>query len=347
MDLWDHGSLTRAERHPIRASHFGPIALKNPMRLTSVQNSLRRMLGGSTEPAPRPPLPASRAPSTRQPWLLLYNCQGMGLANSLNLLCPGIDVEFHDPSGFTRQREAITVRLPSFERILIAPQLEKTLELDLAGLDNVWRVPTINFDGYHPDICYLLHAGKSLKGPLGDYHSLIAYAAFRSGVDEAGAIRLFDERMYEALGYFERWDPARTRLLELFRSHGLDISSLYVHWSRNGPFMYSFNHVRIHCLRDVALAILERAGLEVQNVDFLPHDNLANGPVYPIYPEIASRVGTHGNYLFKPGGKYQCIGLEEFVTASFDLYRSADAAEIRPEYARALAHALKTIGELH
>lgn len=270
----------------------------------------------------------------------------MGLANCLNLICPSIDVEFHDPSGFIREREKIMARLPSFERILVAPQLEKTLELDLSGHDTAWRVPTINFDGYHPDICYLLQAGKSLKGPLGDYHSLIAYAAFRSGFDEAGTIQLFNERMYASLGYFDRWDQARTRMLEVFRSHGLDIANRYVHWSRNGPFMYSFNHVRIHCLRDIALTILERAGIDAQLVDFLPHDNLANGPVYPIYPEIAERVGAQGNYLFKPGGRYQCIGLQEFITASFELYRSAGDVEIRPEYARSLAHALTTIRQL-
>jgi hypothetical protein len=308
------------------------------MRLTSVQNSLRKLIG-----AQQATHPAHAATAGRRPWLLLYNCQGIGLANCLNLLCDGIDVEFHDPAGFTRNRAAIIARLPEFERILVAPQLEKSYGIDFTGLDTVWRIPTITFDAYHPDICYLVNDGKSLKGALGDYHSLIAYAAFRKGLDEAQALSLYNERVYAALGYFDRWDAARARLLDLFRHHGFEIAAQYVNWSRDGAFMYSFNHVRIHCLRDVALQILKRAGLQVQDSGLLPHDNLANGPIYPIYPEIGSRLGAPGSYRFKLGGKYQCIGLEDFVAASFDLYRTTGAAEIRPEYARMFEHALSTI----
>jgi hypothetical protein len=309
------------------------------MRLTHLHDAIRRRMRGT--------LPATDAvgsnASGRAPWLLLFNCQGMGLANSLNLLCSTIHVEHYDPAGFTRNRAEVTARLAEFERILVAPQVERSLGLELDGLDTVWRVPTITFDAYHPDICYLLQSGKSLKGPMGDYHSLVAYAAFSNGLDESRTVALFNERMYAALGYFERWDAARERLLTLFQSHGFDIASRYPHWSRNGAFMYSFNHVRIHCLRDVATSILERAGLPVEATDLLPHDNLANGPIFPIYPEIAARLGTPGNYLFKPGGRYELIGLEQFVAASFALYRAAKGVTVRPEYARALAGARATI----
>lgn len=320
---------------------LGPLHVDEPpnMPLSSIQHSLRRLIGIPASAAAS----VNTAPTGRRPWLLLYNCQGMGLANSLNLMCNSIEVESHDPAGFGRNRESIIGRLCEFDRILIAPQLENTLALDLAGLDTVWRIPTITFDAYHPDICYLVQSGKSLKGPLGDYHSLIAYAAFCKGLDERHTLALFTERVYAALGYFDRWDGARVRLLELFSAHGLDIAARYANWSRTGPFMYSFNHVRIHCLRDVALAILERAGLAAQPTDLLPHDNLANGPCYPIYPEIGARLGVSGNYLFKLGGKYQCIGLEEYVAASFDLYRSSEGVDIRPTYARPFAHALSTI----
>lgn len=313
------------------------------MRLTSIQNLLRKSIG-ARQPEATPSAPAMTAMTVgRRPWLLLYNCQGIGLANCLNLLCDDIEVEFHDPAGFNRNRDAIVARLPEFERILVAPQLEKNHALDFSGLDTVWRIPTISFDAYHPDICYLVNAGKSLKGPLGDYHSLIAYAAFRRGLNKAQALSLFNERVYDALGYFDRWDAARARLLGLFRHHGFEIAASYANWSRSGAFMYSFNHVRIHCLRDVALQILGRAGLQAQDSGLLPHDNLANGPIYPIYPEIGSRLGATGSYRFKLGGKYQCIGLEDFIAASFELYRSTDGADVRPEYARMFEHTLSTI----
>ena len=280
---------------------------------------------------------------TRQAWLLLYNCQVMGLGNSLNLLSDDIDVEYYDPNGFRKQAKSILNRLQHYDRILVAPQLERELGEEWMGNAKVWRIPTISFNAYHPDICYLLESGSSLKGPLGDYHSLIAYAAFACGLSEARALALYRESVYADLGYFERWDQARTALLGNFTSHGFDIATHFVDWSRNGPFMYSFNHPRVHCVRDIAKAILARAGLDPVYRDALPHDNLANGPVFPVYPEIAARLGVDGSYLFKLGGKYRFIRLDEFVSESFRIYRDTPRIGIRPEFARMLDKAMDAI----
>ena len=279
----------------------------------------------------------------RQPWLLLYNCQVMGLGNSLNLLSDEIDVEYYDPGSFRKQRKTILNRLQSYDRILVAPQLERELGEEWADHEQVWRVPTISFNAYHPDICYLLDSGNSLKGPLGDYHSLIAYAAFACGLSEVRALALYRESIYESLGYFQRWDHARKALLDNFTDHGFDIGAKFVEWSRNGPFMYSFNHPRVHCVRDIAVAILARAGLAPVYRDALPHDNLANGPIFPVYPEIAARLGVDGSYLFKVGGKYQFIRLEEFVSESYRIYRDHPRIGIRPEFARMLDKAMDVI----
>lgn len=279
----------------------------------------------------------------RQPWLLLYNCQVMGLGNSLNLLCEDVDVEYFDPGSFRKQGKAILHRLPGFDRILVAPQLEHELGEEWIGSAKVWRIPTISFSAYHPDICYLLDSGSALKGPLGDYHSLIAYAAFSCGLSEARARDLYQEPIYERLGYFDRWDRERSTLLGNFAGHGFDIAAKFVDWSRNGPFMYSFNHPRVRCVRDVAEAILARAGLEPAYRDALPHDNLANGPIFPVYPEIAARLGVEGSLLFKLGGKYQFIRLDEFLAESFRIYRANPRIGIRPEFARILQRAIDTI----
>lgn len=279
----------------------------------------------------------------RQPWLLLYNCQVMGLGNSLNLLSDEIDVEYFDPGSFRKQGNSILNRLQGFDRILVAPQLESELGEEWLGNDKIWRVPTISFNAYHPDICYLLDSGSSLKGPLGDYHSLIAYGAFKCGLSEASTRDLYHEAIYERLGYFDRWDHARSTLLQNFASHGFDIAAKFVDWSRGGPFMYSFNHPRVRCVRDVAEAILARAGLEPAYRDALPHDNLANGPIFPVFPEIAARLGVEGSHLFKLGGKYQFIRLDEFISESFRIYRASPRIGIRPEFARMLQRAVENI----
>jgi hypothetical protein len=279
----------------------------------------------------------------RQAWLLLYNCQVMGLGNSLNLLSDDIDVEYYDPGGFRKQASSIRGRLRDYDRILVAPQLERELGEEWVGHAKVWRIPTISFNAYHPDICYLLESGSAVKGPLGDYHSLIAYAAFECGLSETSTLTLYRESMYDSLGYFQRWDHARSTLIENFTRNGMDIAAKFVDWSRTGPFMYSFNHPRVHCVRDVAEAILTRAGLDSIYRDALPHDNLANGPIFPVYPEIAARLGVEGSHLFKLSGKYQFIRLEEFISESFHIYRGNPRIGIRPEFARMLDKAMDSI----
>lgn len=279
----------------------------------------------------------------RQKWLLLYNCQVLGLGNSLNMMCDEIDVEHYDPVGFRSKAADIIPRLRTFDRILVAPQLEHELEGKLDSCKTPSRIPTIAFNAYHPDICYLLASGNSLKGPLGDYHSVIAYAAFRAGLNEEATLQLFREGIYSELGYFNTWDSARETLLARFSHCGFDISPYFVQWCRTGAFMYSVNHPRVNCVRDIARAILSEFGFQATYDDALPHDNLANGPIFPIYPPIAERLGVKGSYRFKLGGKYQYICLEQFITASHALYRDTPGIELHPAYAKAFPQSVKVM----
>jgi len=290
------------------------------------------------------PLPSVPLRGVRQRWLLLYNCQVLGLANSLNLLSDEIEVEARDPHAFRREADAIGARLSSFDRVLAAPQLARDAPIDLDRHGTLWQLPTLSFSAYHPDICYLQHDGKALKGPLGDYHSLIAWAAFRSGLDVAATLALYREDVYAQLGYFDRWDAARDAMLGTFAQHGFDLAPHFVQWTRGEAFMYSINHPRIACVRDVARCVLARAGIEAVYDDALPQDNLANGPIFPVYPEIGARLGVQGSLLFKLGGAYRFLRLADYVEASFRLYRDHEGITIRNEHAALQDAAMTLIG---
>ena len=108
--------------------------------------------------------------------------------------------------------------------------------------------------------------------------------------------------------------------------------------------MYAHNHPRITVVRDIARAVLARAGIEAEYGDALPADNLANGPVYPVYPEIAERLGVEGSLLFKTGGRYRFLRLPDFIEASFTAYREAGALSIRAGYEPLLEAALAAVG---
>ena len=234
-------------------------------------------------------------------------------------------------------------RLDTFERILIGPGIEAAAGADLAGRDNVERIPYLFFQGYHPDICYVLHDGRPLDGGLATYHSIIAYAAFICGRTEEQTLELYCEEIFERLGYFESWAPARAKMIDNFESVDLDIGQTFVEWCRKGSFMHTINHPHIRCLRDLAELILRRADLDIVDTSLVPHDNLMNGPVFPIYPEIGSKLGLRGDYTFKRGGGYQCFSLAEFISDSFLAYRGNPETVIQRMFETQLSRALPVI----
>jgi len=280
----------------------------------------------------------------RESWLLVSNCQAMGLANCLNLATDEVHVEHYHPAGFKKNSRAILRRWDTYARVLVAPQLLHMLPEKFRASDKIWSIPTFSFSAYHPDVCYLKSAGKPLKGPLDDYHSAIAYAGFKLGMTVYEVRRHYNESTYARLGYFDRWDSAKRQLLDKFEQSGFDMRLAFAGWTRMGAFMYSINHVKVHCLMDLARAILKRAGKRSDYLSEIPHDNLMYGPVFPVYPEIGIRLGVPGSYLFKPGGMYGFIRLEQYLSECHSVYaRARDLAPI-PEHAAMIENAMRILG---
>lgn len=270
--------------------------------------------------------PTGRASDTgtrsRAPWLVIFNCQADGLAHCLSLLDPGIEVTHFDPEKFASHGAALMGRLDRYERILVAPFMEHQFKLDFGARDNVWRVPSFVFFGYHPDLSYVSLTDGLCRGPLGQFHSTLAYAAFRNGIGEVAAAELFREEVFEALGYFAAWDEARDTMLGAFRHHGFSLDGAFARWSATGPFMHTPNHPAIRCLHDLAKTILIRAGRQSATTGIIPHDNLAHGPIFPVYPEIGTRLGVAGHYMFKAGGGYHLMDFDEYLAACFRIFRA-------------------------
>lgn len=275
-------------------------------------------------------------------WLVVFNCQAMGLASSLRLLCDGLEVEHHDPSGFTKHQERLVATLDTYDRVIIAPWVENMLGITLGQYPNIWRLPTFHFSAYHPDLCNLSIIG----GPLRGNHSTLAYAAFKVGLDASQALQLFTEETYKAMGYLEQWERDREIFIERYAKAGLDLRSAFVEWARSGPFAYTPAHPKIACLRDIAKAVLQREGLPVRDTRLLPHDAMANAVVYPVYPEIASRLGTQGDYLFKVPGEYRLIDLEAFVRDSFAFYAATPEVVPAAPYLPVVDRAMAVVGSL-
>jgi hypothetical protein len=273
-------------------------------------------------------------------WLVISNCQARGLAHSLALQAPQLEVEWCEFSAYLKNREDWTARLPQFAKIIVISQVYgDELKQDTADMD-VMVVPPLFFPGYHPDEGVLIvdcseengpGVWRKVNGPLGIWHSLIAFSGHRRGLDVAKTVALYRKETYEAMDYLDWWSRWRMFLLDEFAACGLDISTAFNRWSRGRAFMHNSAHPRVECLFDIAGMILAQNGYPPQRPNCTPDDFLVLDACFPVYPEIAAGLGFEGSYLFKPGGAYRCLDLETFVRQSFDVYETYAPGRIRVE----------------
>lgn len=195
----------------------------------------------------------------------------------------------------------------------------------------------LNFTAFHPDCVYVTTSdGRHLQGPMGDYHSSIAFWACRQGWSVKDTLGLFRPEVYDLLGFEDHEASSREVLLQFGEMSGLALEPLLHGWMRSGAWMHTINHPKVHALADLAAELLRREGIEpMVQLGALVEDSLAHFPVWPVYPPIAARYGIQGSYLFKvdrgncpPAQPHIALSLEDFVTASFAAYREAGVEQL-------------------
>lgn len=270
--------------------------------------------------------------------VVISNCQTRTLVDSLGFVVRGSSVRgIHLQSAFERVDEAlaavraadVVVSLP-FDDGPFAPENLRR------ECPSVIALPAVNFAGFHPDITYLFDDfGKTLKSPLGDYHSAIVLGGYRAGLPADRICDLFNKLVYSRLGYLVALENAKAELVEEFARYDLEVSAPLERWIARGCFMHTVNHPKSFVLADLAKQAAQKAKLEVvEGVSydrFFP-DLLTLASIYPVFPEIAAAFGAEGDYLFKPATRDPnedvrvLYGLDEFVRLSVSMYEKMDRA---------------------
>jgi hypothetical protein len=192
----------------------------------------------------------------------------------------------------------------------------------------VIAVPRLYFSGFHPDLATPVKAaGKCPHLPMGTANSAILLAAWREGLDARQALSLFRDEVYDTLGYYSVYASAAEALVQECRLSGLDVEPLISRWIGSGAFFHVPLHPKINVINDITLLLLRNAGFDCDE-SACPEDPLATNVGWPVYPEIAERLGFAGDYVFRPnnpagevGGKLAPMGLEEFGERTFAAYR--------------------------
>ncbi|MBA8878924.1 WcbI family polysaccharide biosynthesis putative acetyltransferase [Phyllobacterium myrsinacearum] len=260
------------------------------------------------------------------------NCTAIGIANAIKVLSPDAfvqhfsvaDIHTLEPSRLKSMFEGFDLSL-SFAEIGNYASINE--QVSKIGRSVLW--PSIVFTGYHPDITYFGIEGRVATSCLGAYNSRIVAVAYASELSVEDTAERFNALTFGRLGYFDAYELGRQQFLRTAKQYNLDLEEDFARWEKSDPFMYTINHPKIAVVNDLARNLLEASGLAIKRdvtMDETVHDYFADGIVWPVYPEIAQRIGNNaGSYEFKPAGHAanpsSALHLEEFIDGCFKRYK--------------------------
>src|SRR3954452_2250705 len=172
-----------------------------------------------------------------------------------------------------------------------------------AGVDRsrIKWIPAFAYYGFHPDLVYAANGDGWLKSPLDDYNSVLVIYGWLNGLSVRETVRLFCDAVYERLGYYSYIEPSDRHLIETGERCRIDMAPLLQEWRKRGCFAHSINHPKLFAASGIARAALARHGFDIavdRPEDYL-QDPLTYWGIWPVYPEIAARLGVEGSYGFK------------------------------------------------
>ncbi|MDR7153284.1 hypothetical protein J2W40_000078 [Sphingobium xenophagum] len=272
--------------------------------------------------------------------LVVSNCNTGGLGNSLSMLMPDAEVHQCDIWSYRAASAEWNERARDFDHLIVLPELAgQGLDEGRDGLGLIWT-PSFLFRSFHPDLCYMHHGAiGAVQGPMKDYHSSIVVAAYMLGLPASDVAALFRDDVFAACGFYDIFVDDRRRMLENFSDHGFDMSTHFLRWMRGRPFMYSINHPAIEPLFCLAWEIVRKLGKTpvLPPQGYFPIDRLADSLIYPIFPEIAERLGYMGGTTwFKPFQSNTLLSLDQFIHQSYECYQQVDMSQVdcgHPEFA--------------
>lgn len=242
--------------------------------------------------------------------VVLGNCQARGFARCLNAIAGPLNPVVVQIRAIDRHTETIRAA----EIVFCQPDSLGELETKVSG--RLVMFPRIVTMELHPDCsCQPLQA----QGAMGAHHSVLMAAAYAVGLSPERAERLFNRYMFARLGYFDIMRRHRRASLRQAAKYGYDLDEFFR--AVSGAYMYSLNHPRIDLLYELALQAAKKAGLGIRKGK-APRDDLIDGLIWPVYPELAP-PGIEGGYEFKPPQSDATMSLAEFIERSFQTFARA------------------------
>lgn len=263
---------------------------------------------------------------------VLGNCQAPSIAHILRRIVPGASVttfplsEIHDDAA----RKYTAESLQDFDVVFTQPLSQpkhgplRVAEIQ-AGTSKVVLYPEIIFKGFHPDFIGI-SGGAKVQSAAMEYHSCLVAAAFVRGIPAGEVPSHFNAFNFARLGYFQEYDAGKEFLRSRAASIGYDIAPAFREWEKEGIFMHTPNHPKLHVLMSVAAKAAQKAELpfDLEAATGM-QDRLSRKVCLPVYPALAKRLRVSIDPEFAVGERKarRTFDLKQYITETYELYASA------------------------
>jgi hypothetical protein len=263
--------------------------------------------------------------------VIIGNCQGSGIASALRILIPDFNIKSFNVSelGDTAKIDNIKESLLNAQYIIGLDNYKESY-FDFCKNQNVifYKLPFFTFSAFHPDQATLVNNGEILRLSSGNtYQSLIIFYCYLNGVKIEDVSNFFADHYFTKLGYYDLWNREVLRQTNELSSYGIKNDNFFRGLGRKGNFMHTYNHPKIIVLCEIAKLFAEKIlGMRVNypsNIFESVVDQLSFTGIWPVYPEIASRYGLEGSYIWRLGDT-PIVGLNKFIEYSYSEYEKLD-----------------------
>lgn len=271
---------------------------------------------------------------------ILFHCQHRMLADVLRMARPDLDVIDYDIGSLAEnaaRQEAGIAALAQCD-VVLSLHLDHswgTLATDTLTdvLPRTIILPGFGFAGFHPDTVYVRTSGGYLPGFTHYYHSRIALAGFLDGRTALETAELFNALVMGRAGYLSAFEHERMLVCQSFERFGIDLKPHFDRWMERGCFMHSVDHPKGWCYADVALALLQYAGLVDRRATLDPAgiaDGLRFHPTHPVLSPLARRLGVPAENSFKPShpNEEHAVTLDRFIELEFECFAGASRSDL-------------------
>lgn len=272
------------------------------------------------------------------------NCQAQGIARLMQAMTGDVDTCVYETTpSLLRRLKSGELDLSHVLRkadVVFVQAVGEVVELvrqkHPRDAHKLRLLPALAYGGFHPDVVYIRDEGGYLSGPMGEYHSSIAFWAWRQGLNRSQAVGLFRPEVFEHLSFDAYHQSSYQALVELGRATDLAMAPLMDRWNQRGCWMHTVNHPKLWALADMVAAVLRREGImPLEAAASCVDDPLVRWPVWPVYPGVAEVRGIEGSFVFKlDHGESPLkqpvlsLDLDGFIDASFSTYSKAKGRQL-------------------